>query len=165
MRHLIRFSIACLTLVLAACQAANLPSPEEPTTTPEVFIPLDKAIPEAAIVLEGVHLRIAGTTLGNEFPAGCSGGVPACTQAKPGTRILSVTFAPRDLPQGNMLAYKNLPTVKVAVDGETAVPFSLTRYDNANQNLTIGFEIPADAKTFGLQWGDLADIPLTVAAQ
>jgi hypothetical protein len=165
MRQLIRLSIACLTLALAACQAANLQSAEDPTTTPEVFIPLDKAIPEAAIALEGVHLQIAGTTLANEFPAGCTGGVPACTQAKQGTRIVAVTFAPRDLPEGNMLAYKNLPAVKVAVDGGTAVPASLTLYNNADHNLTIGFEVPADARTFALQWGDLADVPLTVAAQ
>ena len=90
--------VGTLVLVLAACQPANLPTAEAPTVTPEVFIPLDKAIPEYGIVLEGVHLQIAGAVLGGEFPAGCTGDAPACTKAKEGARILSVEFAPRDLP-------------------------------------------------------------------
>ena len=149
---------ALLVLLLAACQGAATP-------TPEVFIPLDKAIPDFGITLQGVHLSIVGATLSSEFPAGCTGGVPGCNQAKEGSRILSVTLAPRDLPQGDMLAYKQLPAVSVAMEGGTKAPVSFTQYNNANQNLTIGFEVPATAKVFGLQWAGLAEIPLNVASQ
>lgn len=155
------FAIIFSALILAACG----PAVAQPTTTPEVFIPLDKAIPEAAIVLQGVHLQIAGATLSGEFPAGCTGAAPGCMQAKDGSRMLSVTFAPRDLPEGNMLEYKNLPAVSVAMEGGAPVPYSLTLYNNANDNLTIGFEVPAEAKVFGLRWGDLREIPLNVEAQ
>ncbi len=161
MKHSIVLIMVCLALALAACG----PAVAEPTTTPEVFIPLDKAIPDAGIVLEGVHLRIAGSTLSREFPAGCTGAAPGCVQAKDGAQFLAVTFAPRDLPEGNMLAYKNLPAVNAAMEGGTRVPYSLTRYDNANANLTIGFEVPAEAKVFGLRWADLGEIPLNVEAQ
>ncbi len=158
-------AVAGIALALAACQPAVGSTTPEPTTTPEIYIPLDKAIPDFGIVLEGVHLQLAGTTLSGEFPAGCTGGVPACTRAKDGSQILSVKLAARDLPEGNMLAYKNLPAVSVALEGGTSIPFSLTLYDNASQNLTVGFEVPATAKTFGLKWGDLMEIPLNVESQ
>ncbi len=163
MKHSIIF--ITIILVLTACQPKTLPNIEAPTTTPEIFIPMDKAIPDYGIVLEGVHLKIANTTLSDQFPAGCTGAQPACTQAKDGGKILSVTFAPRDLPEGNMLAYKNLPSVNVVLEGGTTVPFSLTLYNNANHNLTIGFEVPANAKTFGLKWSALTEIPLNVNIQ
>ena len=148
-----------VSVLLSACQGLLAPSP---TTTPEVFIPLNKAIPDFGITLQGVHLDIVRTTLSGEFPAGCTGAAPGCTQAQQGKRILSVTLAPRDLPQGNMLAYKQLPDVSVALEGAANVPVTLTQYNNANQNLTLGFEVPADAKVFGLHWAELVEIPLTV---
>ena len=159
------FIITCSLLVLTACQPSIFPTKEAPTMTPEIFIPIDKAIPDYGIVLEGIHLKIAGTTLSDQFPAGCTGAQPACTQAKSGNKILAVTFAPRDLPEGNMLAYKNLPAVNAVLEGEVTIPFSLTLYDNASHNLTIGFEVHANAKTFGLKWADLTEIPLNVNAQ
>lgn len=154
-----------LILILTACQPATLTTPEPPTVTPEVYIPLDKAIPDYGIVLEGVHLQIARTILSGEFPAGCTGAAPACMQAKDGSRILSVTLAPRDLPEGSMLAYKNLPDVRVATDGGADVPVSLTQYSNTNAHLTIGFEVPASARTFALKWANLDGIPLTIQAE
>ena len=160
MKRATPLAIACFIVLLAACQPARLPTAEAPTTTPEIYIPLDKAIPDYGIILEGVHLQIAGTTLSDQFPTGCTGRAPACTQAKAGTRILSVRFAPRNLPEGNMLAYKNLPAVSVGLEGGSRVPYSLSLYNNADHNLTIGFEVPAEAQTFGLQWGDLAELPL-----
>ena len=158
-------ALGFLVLILAACQPASLPTPEPPTVTPEVYIPLDKAIPDYGIVLEGVHLLITGTILSGEFPAGCTGAAPGCNQAKAGSQILSVTLAPRDLPEGSMLAYKNLPEVSVATDRSADVPVSLTRYDHASGNLTIGFEVPASTRTFALKWANLAGIPLTAQAQ
>ncbi len=165
MNSLASFALAGLVLLSAACQPITVPTQEAPTTTPEVYIPLEKAIPDYGIVLEGVHLQIAGTSLSGEFPKGCTGGTPACTRAKDGDSILSVTFAPRDLPAGDMLAYKNLPAVSVAMEGGATVPYSLTLYDNTSANLTIGFEVPAAARTFGLHWADLPEIPLNGHSQ
>lgn len=136
--------------------------PPEITPTSEVFIPLDKAIPDFGITLEGVHLDITGATLGKAFPTGCTGEPPACTQAKEGLNMLSVTFAPRDLPTGNMLAYKNLPTVSVAMEGGASASYSLSAYDNATHTLTLGFEVPDSASSFGLHWADLVEIPLNL---
>ncbi len=150
--------LASLALLLAGCQMSAL----QPTPTPEVFIPLEKAIPDYGITLEGVHLDIKGTTLTGEFPAGCTGAAPACTQAKGGTKILAVTLSPRDLPVGNMLAYKQLPAVEVALEGGASVPVTLTQYSNSDRLLTLGFEVPAESRVFGLHWADLAEIPLRV---
>lgn len=139
------------------------PAPEI-TPTPEIFIPLDDAIPQPDITLEGVHLEIVSATLNPSFPAGCAGEAPACTLARDGNRFLSISFKPRDLPQGQMLAYKNLPPVRVAMEGGASAPYSLTKYDNTTQTLTLGFEVPESAVVFGLKWADLREIPLQVAA-
>ncbi len=162
MKRRILFATMAFGLLLAACQAIVVP---EPTPTPEIFIPLGEAIPDPGITLEGVHLSIIGTTLGATFPSGCSGAAPGCTQAKDGSRILAIALTPRDLPDGNMLAYKQLPPVSVAMEGAAAVPVSLTQYNNASRQLTLGFEVPAGAKVFGLRWADLAEIPLRVDIQ
>jgi len=156
--------LACAALALAACQAANPPGAEPPTTTPEIYIPIDRAIPDYGITLEGVHLQIAGSTLSEAFPPGCTGGAP-CTRANADSRILAVTFTPRDLPEGNMLAYKNMPDVRIALEGGGTVRYSLTLYDNASHSLTLGFQVPAEAKTFGLRWGDLVEIPINFETQ
>ncbi len=158
------FAIA-FVLASAACGPAISPATTEPTPTPEIFIPLDKAIPEYNIVLEGVHLQVARAVLSDRFPDGCTGEAPACTQPREGFNVLSVTFAPRDLPEGNMLAYKNLPSVGIIVDGGRLAPVWLSRYDNTSHNLTLGFETPADANAFGLKWADVAEIPLRVETQ
>jgi hypothetical protein len=138
------------------------PAPEI-TPTPEIYIPLDEAMPEPAITLEGVHLEIVSATLNPSFPAGCVGEAPACTPAQNGNHFLSVEFKPRDLPDGQMLAYKSLPAVRVAMEGGLSAPYSLTKYDNMTHTLTLGFEVPESAAVFGLKWADLREIPLEVA--
>jgi len=140
----------------------SLPPLSEITPTPEVFIPLDKAIPDYGITLEGIHLDVASVVLDTSFPAGCTGEPPACTPAQEGFNMLSVTFEPRDLPEGDMLAYKSLPPVNVAMEGGTGASYSLTRYDNSSHALTLGFEVPGEAAVFRLHWADLAEIPLDV---
>jgi hypothetical protein len=137
----------------------------EVTPTPEVFIPLDEAIPDYGITLQDVHLNIISTTLDTSFPAGCTGTAPACTQAQNGKNFLAVTFKPRDLPAGQMLAYKNLPAVSVAMEGGLTAPYSLTKYENSTSLLTLGFEVPQSAKVFGLKWADLVEIPLNVVSR
>ncbi len=150
-------------VLLTSCGAVTaVPSAPEATPTPEVFIPLDKAVPDQGITLEGVHLEISKATLDTSFPAGCAGEAPACTQAQNGYNLLSITFQPRDLPEGQMLAYKNLPAVRVIVEDNLVVPHSLYKYDNATQTLTLGFEVPEDATTLKLKWADLTEIPLNV---
>ena len=143
-------------------QAGNLPLLAETTPTPEVFIPLDKAIPDYGMTLEGVHLDVTGVVLDKSFPTGCTGEPPACTPAQEGLNMLSVTFEPRDLPEGDMLAYKSLPAVSVVMEGGASVSYSLTKYDNASHTLTLGFEVPSDVAVFGLHWDDLVEIPLNV---
>lgn len=64
--------------------SGSLPPIYEVTPTPEIFIPLEEAIPDYGIMLEGVHLDIAGTALDPVIPAGCTGGEPACLHAKAG---------------------------------------------------------------------------------
>jgi hypothetical protein len=151
--------LAVAALTLAAC---GLPFSAAPTPTPEVFIPINQAIPDYGLMLGQVHIQIAGATLSNGFPAGCTGAAP-CTPANSGARILSVTFSPRDLPEGDMLPYKDMPEVRVALEGGATVAYSLTLFDNASQSLTLGFQVPADAQTFGLRWGDLPEIPINVS--
>jgi len=143
-------------------QTGNLPPLAQVTPTPEVFIPLDKAIPDFGITLEGVHLDVTGAVLDKSFPAGCMGEPPACTPAQAGLNMLSVTFEARDLPAGDMLAYKSLPPVSVAMEGGASVSYSLFAYDNATRNLMLGFEVPESAAVFGLHWADLVEIPLDV---
>ncbi len=151
-----------LALVLAlAALAACQPAVVQPTPTPEVFIGVNQAIPDFGITLQGVHLAVTDARLLSEFPAGCTGGSP-CVQAKPGFRMLAVTFSPRDLPQGDMLAYKQLPAVSVALEGGATIPQSATMYDNTSRQLSLGFEVPEQARTFGLRWADLSEIPLNV---
>ena len=139
----------------------GIPSTQENTPTPEVFISGGEAIPDNGLTLEGVHLEVVKATLSQSFPAGCMGQSPACAKAQDGYNFLSVNFEPRDLPSGQMLAYKNLPDVQVAMEGVFS-PYSLRKYDNTTQLLTLGFEIPKSAATFGLKWGDLVEIPLRV---
>jgi hypothetical protein len=135
----------------------------EITPTPEIFIPLDEAIPEPEITLEGVHLEILSATLDRSFPAGCTGEVPACNPAQKGMNFLAITLKPRDLPEGQMLAYKNLPAVSVVMEGGLSASYSLTKYDNMTHTLTLGFEVPDSAAVFGLKWADLREIPLEIA--
>jgi hypothetical protein len=135
----------------------------EITLTPEIFIPLDEAIPQPDITLEEVHLEISNAALDQAFPAGCTGEVPGCTRAQNGNQFLSVEFKPRDLPEGQMLAYKNLPAVSVVMEGGLSASYSLTKYDNLTHTLTLGFEVPESASIFGLKWADLREIPLEVA--
>jgi hypothetical protein len=145
-----------------AAQSGSIPLLTEMTPTPEAFIPLDKAIPDYGIILEGVHLDPRNARLSKSFPLGCTGGAPVCTQARAGYKMLSVTFSPRDLPQGQILAYKNLPLVRVVMEDKTSVAYSIYKYDNAAHTLSLGFEVPESAAVFGLKWADLTEIPLKI---
>ena len=115
------------------------------------------------VTLEGVHLDIANTAMDTSFPAGCSGEAPACVQAQEGNKILSVTFQPRDLPKGQMLAYKNLPAVSVTTQDGTPVQYTLYKYDNVAHTLMLGFEVPDNAVVAGLNWANSKGIPLQAA--
>jgi hypothetical protein len=157
MNKILPFLVATL-FALAGCRPSSLV--EQATPTPEIFIARTQAIPGEPIVLDGVELGVTGTVLNQFFPPGCSGVAPACTSATNGGSILSVTFTPRDLPVGQFLAYKKLPEVKVLMEGGLQAASTLMTYDPLTGNLTLGFEVPADARVFGLKWAELAEIPL-----
>ncbi len=123
---------------------------------------MDRGSQTQEVTLEGVHLQINSATLNVSFPAGCTGAAPACTQARNEYSFLSIAFQPRDLPEGQMLAYKNLPAVLVTKKGGASVSHSLSKYDNVAHTLTLGFEVPKDITVSGLKWADLAEIPLNV---
>jgi hypothetical protein len=167
--RMIRTAIVLIPLVLAlaACQPALgiAPTTEAATPTPEIFIARTQAVPGGTILLEGVELEILDAVLSGSFPAGCSGDVPACTRATNGYSILSVTFAPRNLPEGQFLAYKDLPEVEIVMEGGALASPTLVAYDPAGGNMTLGSEVPADARVFGLRWAALAEIPLEVTLQ
>jgi hypothetical protein len=74
--------------------------------------------------------------------------------------MLSLECEPHDLPAGDMLAYKSLPSVSVAMDGGPSVPYSRATFDNATHALTLGLEVPDGAAAFGLQRANLVEIPL-----
>ncbi len=116
--------------------------------------------PSQEVILEGVQLHVAAISLNKSFPADCTGAAPACMQAQPGNNILSVTFQPRDLPEGQMLAYKNLPVITVILRDGEVVKYSLSKYDNTAHTLTLGFEVPEGAADFRLKWADQEEIPL-----
>jgi len=133
--------------------------------TPQIFLPQTEAVPRDGILLEGVHLDIAGVILDQTFPASCTGSEPACTQAGPGHMFLSIAFTARDRPEGQMLAYKNLPTVQVVLPGEPRIANSIQQYDSTTHILTIGFRVPEHAAVFGLKWDGLTEIPLYPASR
>jgi len=143
-------------------RTGSLPPLSQATPTPEIFIPLDQAIGDYGIILEGVSLDLDGAELDRSFPAGCTGGEPACFQAKEGVAILSVRLKPRNLPAGEMLAYKSLPPVSVAMEGGESVSYAYSTYENTSGLLTLGFEVPSSASVFGLHWDGLVEIPLNL---
>ena len=159
--------LAGFLLAVAGCQPGSslTPTLEAATPTPEIFIARTQAIPGEPIVLDGVELQVTGTVLSQSFPPGCSGKAPACSEAPDGQNILSVRFTPRDLPEGQFLAYKDLPEVQVVMEGGLHAASTLMTYDALAGNLTLGFEVPGDARVFGLKWAELAEIPLEITAQ
>jgi hypothetical protein len=86
------------------------------------------------------------------FPAGCTGEPPACTTAKPGKEIVSITFVPTNLAEGKMLPYKKQPTVKITNDKGKSYSRTLYTYNAENNNLTLGFVVPETSKSFKLTW-------------
>lgn len=131
---------------------------ETPTEAPKVVIPLTQAIP-ARVQFNGVTLAVQGGHIGE-----CD--MPNCPTAPAGTRYLSVTLQPLDLPSDQFLDYKNLPA-EIAIHDDTGAitPFKrLAKYTPATQQLVLYFTVPQDASVFGLQWPGVAEIPLTIIA-
>ncbi len=145
----------------ALVESTSTPGVEEITPTPEIYIPLIKAVPY--IELDQAKIVLGEAVMSNAFPLGCSGQPPACTTAKEGYRYIVVSFKPLDLPEGQMLPYKSVPA-SVGIKDETGslYPTTLRSYDNTSRLLTLGFEVPASASTFVLQWPGYDDLPLNV---
>jgi hypothetical protein len=173
-----RIILSCwllLFLGLSACQpsptaspavepSATTPASEEITPTPEIYIPLKQAVPY--LELDHVKIIVGDAVMSDTFPAGCSGQPPACTTVKDGYHIVSVSFKPLDLPEGEMVPYKNVPdTAGIKDETGSVYPYTLRAYDASSRILTLGFEVPATASSFSLQWPGSNDTQLNVGVQ
>ena len=124
--------------------------------TQESVVPT--SIPEVAVKLQKVKwgsytLEISSVVVDKNFPAGCTGEPPACTAAKKGKEIVSVTFVPVNLAEGKELPYKKLPAkIIIANDKGKTFPKSLQTYNAENNNLTLGFVVPEGSKSFKFKW-------------
>jgi hypothetical protein len=108
-------------------------------------------------------LVVDNVVVDTTFPAGCTGEPPACTTAKPGKEIVSVTFVPTNLTEGKMLPYKKLPAVKVTNDKGKSYSKTLYTYNAENNNLTLGFVVPDTSKSFKLVWPGNSKIKLKLS--
>ena len=140
--------------------AANT-TPENPTAakTPEAGTTAKKQ----TVKFGSYKLEITSVVVDKSFPAGCTGEPPACTTAKPGKEIVSVTFVPVNLAEGKELPYKNIKGVKIANDKGKAYSKTLATYDAETNNLTLGFVVPDTSKSFKLKWPGNSTIGLKLS--
>ena len=162
------FSVVVAPTIESPTSAATSPIPvtETPSgditqtlesATPEAFITLTQAIP-GQVQLNGVAFAVQEVRFG-----GCD--IPNCPAAPDRTHYLRVTLQALNLPSDQFPDYKNLPQ-GIAIHDNTggSTPFNrLAAYTPAMQQLNLYFAVPQDADTFGLQWPDTAEIPLTVS--
>jgi hypothetical protein len=127
-------------------------------TTQEGVVPT--STPEAAVTAKPQKVKwgnytlvITSVVVDKNFPAGCTGEPPACTAAKKGKEIVSITFVPVNLAEGKELPYKKLPAgIIIANDKGKTFPKSLQNYNAENKNLTLGFVVPEGSKSFKFKW-------------
>ena len=144
----------------------GLPTPRPTTTTSpaELDTPAAGQGSQGVVAIENIHLDIVKVLLDHSFPAGCTDKPPACTTAQGGYQILSVFLVPIDLPESQMLLYKNtLGEVTVEINTGEIIPLTVQMYNNATRNLTIGFEVPDGAAGFILHWPGSDAVALTIA--
>ncbi len=149
---------------LAGCQVF------EAQPTQEGVLPTAQATPPTIdlvnVTLNNIHLEVAASGLAPTFPAGCTGEEPACYRAKEGMTLLGIQFIPSDLPQGDMLNYKELPE-EIAVRDSTGAEagVSYRTYDVTTRILTLAFEVSKSAGTFTLVWPGTNPIPIQPVKQ
>ncbi len=139
------------------CQANAAPQEEQ--------MPAGQSTPPTIdlvnVMLNNVHLEVSASGLAATFPSGCSGQEPECFRAKPGMKLLGIEFVPSDLPQGDMLAYKDLPAeIAVRDDSGAEAGVSYKIYNVTTRILTLAFEVSQSAQGFTLLWPGSNPIPL-----
>jgi hypothetical protein len=160
MKNTIAYACALLVmfgLIGSAC-GVQRNTPLAPTEQPSSM-----PASQGSVVLNGARLNVTQAQLASGFPPGCAGAPPACITAQDGYRFLAILLVPVDLPEGQVVAYKQIPAeVVVKSDtGETSAPTE-RKYDNATRNLLLGFQVPAAATGYTLQWPGSEAIALTV---
>jgi hypothetical protein len=142
------------TTIAAATQVS-----EQAVDTPE---PVPTPKPQT-VKWGSYKLVIDNVVVDKTFPAGCTGEPPACTTAKAGKEIVSVTFVPVNLAEGKMLPYKKLPAVKITNDKGKSYSKTLYTYNAENNNLTLGFVVPDTSKSFKLKWPNNSTLKLKLS--
>ncbi len=146
---LILLATVIIVSPLTSCQVNETQTPQEermPTGKPTT-------IDLVNVMLNNTHLQVSASGLATTFPPGCKGQEPECFQAKEGKTLLGIRLIPSDLPQGDMLDYKNLPK-EIAVREDTGMEAGISYriYDVTTRILTLAFEVSGSATTFTLLW-------------
>ncbi len=159
-----------LILVLALIVAGLLPSCQVNAAPQEAQAPTSQSTPPTIdlvnVLLKNIHLQVSASGLATTFPPGCTGQEPECFRAKPGMTLLGIEFVPSDLPQGDMLAYKELPAeIAVRDDSGAAAGVSYKIYNATTRILTLAFEVSKTATSFNLLWPGTSPIPIQPVQQ
>jgi hypothetical protein len=160
MKDGIPYACALLVVFVLASSACGVQSStplaptEQPSSTPTS---------PGSVVLNGARLHVTTAQLDRSFPPGCTGTPPACIPAQDGHQFLAILFVPVDLPEGQVVAYKQIPSEVVVESsaGETSGPAE-RKYDAATRNLLLGFQVPAAATGYTLHWPGSEAIALNV---
>lgn len=169
MKHIDLFPIftavmVILALLLNSCKSAFTQTPKAESS------PASQSTPQTYdlvnVMLKNIHLQVSASGLARTFPSGCTGQPPACNLAGLDKNLLIIEFNPTDLPQGDMLPYKELPQGVGVRDNTGAV--SLLAYKSYNlttRTLTLAFEVAKTADFLSLIWPGMDDIPLQPVQQ
>jgi hypothetical protein len=105
------------------------------------------------VTLNEIRLQVSRVITATSFPPGCSANQAGCLPAKAGSKYLVVTFDPQNLPAGDMVPYKQLPKdILVKVNTGETVPQTHHSYQVDTRQLSLGFEVPAGATGYLLDW-------------
>jgi len=161
----ILFLLAISTaLFISGCQVAANQTPQA-EITPAGQITA-QTIDLVNVTLLNYHLQVSASGLAETFPPGCTGQPPACNRASQGKNLLRIEFNPVDLPQGDMLPYKDLPQgVAVRDNTGTGAGVSYKTYNVTTRTLTLAFEVSKTASSFSLIWPGTNPIPLMPVQQ
>ncbi len=168
MKHIDFFLILLVALVIVlplnGCQV-NEGQPLQEVHTPSGQSTLP-TVNQVNVLLGNVHLQVSASGLAATFPPACTGQDPECFHAKEGMTFLAIELNPSDLPQGDMLDYKNLPAeIAVRDDTAAAAGVSYRIYKVTTRTLTLAFEVSRSAKNFSLLWPGSNPIPLQPVQQ
>ncbi len=153
-----------LAMLLNGCQSALTPAPNaEITPTGQTTPP---AYDLVNVMLKNIHLQVSASGLARTFPPGCTGQPPACNFVGLDKNLLIIELNPTDLPQGDMLPYKELPQGVGVQDNRGAISVvSYKSYDLTTRTLTLAFEVSKAAASYSLLWPGMDLIPLQPVQQ